>query len=81
MAASSTTSTAKVVTEACWCDNSMDFLVSRSFCSLRPRIMILVAPAWAKDEAVDEPMPEPPPVMRMVLLAAEREGRKGDMDV
>jgi hypothetical protein len=56
----------------------VDFVWAR-VASVRPMRVIREAPALAKDSAIAAPMPEPPPVMRTVLLAAESEGRLGLM--
>lgn len=54
-------------------------LVWERVTSVRPTRAMRGAPALAKERAMAAPMPEPPPVTRMVLLAAEREGRMGLM--
>lgn len=47
--------------------------------SVLPTSVMRGAPALANERAMDYPIPEPPPVMRTVLLAAERKGRVGEM--
>ena len=58
-------------------DNSS--LVWRRVASVRPTSMIADAPAWAKASAMAFPIPPAPPVTKMTLPAAERDGLVGAM--
>lgn len=56
----------------CWVERRVE--------GVRPRSAMQRAPEAAKEWAMEEPVPEPPPVMRMVLWAVERGGRRGEME-
>ena len=57
----------------------MDSVVAIRGASRRPTIPIAEAPARANALAMEAPIPVPPPAMRIVFPAAEREGSVGEM--
>lgn len=61
-----------------WVFERLEAAVSR-IGFLRPRRAMVVAPAMAKLFEISRPMPVAPPLMRMVLPAADRMGRVGSM--